>query len=215
MRLNLLCLLILLWLNYFSDVSARLRMKPYKRFRIKNRWHRSRRAVSYGSSDHGIISYPYPFSGLDWTYHPDYRFNPIYPTSSSLTYLPENIFSSYAIPRMDETDNEYEDRTETSETPYYYTEEESVTEAPVTTTTTPEPWDVNDIKVPTRFLRIEYMTSFVFLGLWYGLGFLVMFQSLVVPATKLVLVGVYYVLTKYAGAPQWNVQDALDQLPPD
>ncbi|XP_035710071.1 uncharacterized protein LOC118436338 [Folsomia candida] len=85
---------------------------------------------------------------------------------------------------------------------------------PPTITPDREPFDVSDIKVSTSILRIEYMISFAFLGLMYGLGFLVLFQSLCVPTAKIAVYLVYYALVRTGRVRPYTIQDALEQVPP-
>lgn len=106
--------------------------------------------------------------------------------------------------------NEYENDEESQE--FETTTSNPTTTTPEPTTTTEEPFDVSDIKVPTPFLRQEYFISFTFMGLMYGLGFLVFFQSLCIPLAKIGLV----VLTRLGLLnPTYSLQDVLEHIPPD
>ncbi|CAG7724539.1 unnamed protein product [Allacma fusca] len=105
-------------------------------------------------------------------------------------------------------------------------EEETTTEAPTTTkvsvskaldpitTTTQAPFKWADIQVPFSFLRIEYMIGMTFLGLMYGLGFLVLWQSILVPIAKF-FVFISYLWAIYAGVIEPITKtDAMQYVPP-
>lgn len=48
----------------------------------------------------------------------------------------------------------------------------------------------------------------------YGLGFLVLFQSLCVPTAKIAVYLVYYALVRTGRVRPYTIQDALEQVPP-
>ena len=88
-------------------------------------------------------------------------------------------------------------------------------EDPPETTTTPAPFSLNDIKVPFSFLRVEYMIGYAFLGLMYGLGFLVLFQSICVPVAKF-FVFISYLWAMYFGIVEPITKtDAMQYIPPN
>lgn len=104
---------------------------------------------------------------------------------------------------------------ETTTTTEYNVTTVAPTPAPVPQeTTTLAPFTLADVKVPIPFLRIEYMISFTFLGIMYGLGFFVLFQSLCVPAAKLAVTIVYLILLKAKKVDPVTLEQALEQLPP-
>lgn len=72
-----------------------------------------------------------------------------------------------------------------------------------------------DLQVPTEFLRTEYMIGFTFMGLMYGLGFLVLYQSLIVPVVKWLIFVLYWWLLILDLIPPITLQQALQQLPPN
>ncbi|CAL8112830.1 unnamed protein product [Orchesella dallaii] len=90
-------------------------------------------------------------------------------------------------------------------------EETTTTENP---TTTLAPFKLADVKIPTPFLRIELMICFTILGAIYGFGFMVLFQSLCVPAAKIAVFVVYVILLKLKAIQPVSLAQALEQLPP-
>jgi len=77
------------------------------------------------------------------------------------------------------------------------------------------PYTVDKITVPPGFLRTEYMIGYTFMGVMYGLGFLVLFQSLLIPVAKGLTFLLYMWLLYLGHIEPVTLSDALQQLPPD
>jgi hypothetical protein len=78
----------------------------------------------------------------------------------------------------------------------------------------PTQFEMSEVKVPPGFLRTEFMIAYMFMGVMYGFGFLVLFQAILVPVVK-GLIGLLYLWALYVGAiDPVTVQDAVQQLPP-
>ena len=78
----------------------------------------------------------------------------------------------------------------------------------------PTQFKITDVTVPPGFLRTEYMMVYTFMGLMYGLGFLVLFQSILIPWTKIIVAILYVWLLKLDVIHPVKAQDALQQVPP-
>jgi len=74
---------------------------------------------------------------------------------------------------------------------------------------------ISDIKLPVGFLRLEYMGSYAFLGLMYGIGTLVLFQSIVVPVVKFLTVFLYTNLLYLGYIEPVSLELAMSKIPVD
>lgn len=117
----------------------------------------------------------------------------------------DEIKSGYPEEAPSEANDEEEEEPE---------EKQEVTTVAPEAATTLAPFTLADVKVPAPFLRIEYMISFTFFGVMYGLGFFVLFQSLCVPAAKIAVYIVYMILLKLGSVDPVTLEQALEQLPP-
>jgi len=78
----------------------------------------------------------------------------------------------------------------------------------------PSQFVMADMKVLPEFLRTEYMIGYTFMGVMYGLGFLVLFQCILMPLVKGLTMALYLWLLYIGLIDPVTAQDALQQLPP-